>query len=45
MAIIGEFEPAALVDLEGEIIEGVLARKDILVQQDAGAEEVRPLEF
>jgi hypothetical protein len=33
------------IDLEGEIIEGVLAGKDVLVQQDPGAEKIRPLEL
>jgi hypothetical protein len=34
-----------LVDLEGEIVEGVLAIEDVLVQQDPGAEKIRPLEL
>jgi len=33
------------VDLEGEIVEGVLAGQDVLIQQDTGPEEIRPLEF
>jgi len=44
-AIVGQFQPAVLVYLEGEIIKSVLTSQDVLIQQDARPEKVRPFEF
>lgn len=36
-AVVREFEPALRVDLEGELIEGVFARDDVLVEKHSAA--------